>query len=101
MLGYTRQRIHGNWKLYAENTRDNYHASLLHEFFVTFGLDRATQMGGVRMDPRHRHNITWAEADSDTAEAARGAYNSARVRNDFLTLRDPDSSNSARNGPTG
>jgi anthranilate 1,2-dioxygenase large subunit len=89
VLGYTRQRIRANWKLYAENTRDNYHASLLHEFLVTFGLDRATQVGGVRMDARHRHNITWAEADSDTAEAARSAYNGARIRNDFLTLREP------------
>ena len=89
VLGYTRQRIRANWKLYAENTRDNYHASLLHEFLVTFGLDRATQVGGVRMDPRHRHNITWAEADSDTADAAREAYNSARIRNDFLALREP------------
>ena len=89
VLGYNRQRIRANWKLYAENTRDNYHASLLHEFLVTFGLDRATQVGGVRMDARHRHNITWAEADSDTAEMARDAYNSARVRNDRLTLREP------------
>jgi anthranilate 1,2-dioxygenase large subunit len=32
VLGYHRQRIRGNWKLYAENTRDNYHASLLHPF---------------------------------------------------------------------
>ena len=70
VLGYNRQRIRGNWKLYAENTRDNYHASLLHEFLVTFGLDRSTQVGGVKMDARHRHNITWAEADSDTDESA-------------------------------
>jgi anthranilate 1,2-dioxygenase large subunit len=90
VLGYTRQRIRANWKLYAENTRDNYHASLLHEFLVTFGLDRATQVGGVRMDGRHRHNITWAEADSDTAEAARSAYNGANIRNDYLTLRAPE-----------
>jgi anthranilate 1,2-dioxygenase large subunit len=90
VLGYTRQRIRANWKLYAENTRDNYHASLLHEFLVTFGLDRATQVGGVRMDARHRHNITWAEADSDTAEAARSAYNGANIRNDYLTLRAPE-----------
>jgi anthranilate 1,2-dioxygenase large subunit len=89
VLGYTRQRIRANWKLYAENTRDNYHASLLHEFLVTFGLDRATQIGGVRMDARHRHNITWAEADSDTAEAARSAYNGANIRNDYLSLREP------------
>ena len=90
VLGYTRQRIRGNWKIYAENTRDNYHASLLHEFLVTFGLDRSTQVGGTKMDPRHRHSITWAEADSDTAEYARAAYNSARVRNDYLTLQEPD-----------
>jgi anthranilate 1,2-dioxygenase large subunit len=90
VLGYTRQRIRGNWKIYAENTRDNYHASLLHEFLVTFGLDRSTQVGGTRMDPRHRHSITWAEADSDTEEDARAAYNSARVRNDYLALQEPD-----------
>jgi len=89
VLGYNRQRIRGNWKLYAENTRDNYHASLLHEFLVTFGLDRSTQVGGVRMDPRHRHNITWAEADSDTDEFAHQAYSSARVRNDHLSLKEP------------
>ena len=47
ILGYSRQKIAGNWKLYAENLRDTYHASLLHEFFVTYGVDRATQKGGV------------------------------------------------------
>jgi anthranilate 1,2-dioxygenase large subunit len=41
------------------------------------------------MDPRHRHNITWAEADSDTAEFAREAYGQARIRNDFLSLKEP------------
>ena len=89
VLGYNRQRIRANWKLYAENTRDNYHASLLHEFLVTFGLDRSTQVGGVRMDARHRHNITWAEADSDTDEFAHEAYAGVGVRNDFLSLQEP------------
>jgi anthranilate 1,2-dioxygenase large subunit len=90
VLGYNRQRVKANWKLYAENTRDNYHASLLHEFLVTFGLDRSTQVGGVTMDSRHRHNITWAEADSDDEEAARQAYAGARVRSNYLTLKEPD-----------
>src|SRR6516162_3398645 len=89
VLGYNRQRIRANWKLYAENTRDNYHASLLHEFLVTFGLDRSTQVGGVRMDARHRHNITWAETDSDTAELAQAAYGAARVRSNYLSLKEP------------
>jgi anthranilate 1,2-dioxygenase large subunit len=90
ILGYNRQRIRGNWKLYAENTRDNYHASLLHEFLVTFGLDRSTQVGGVKMDARHRHNITWAEAESDTAELAQEAYGAAHVRSNYLSLREPE-----------
>jgi anthranilate 1,2-dioxygenase large subunit len=90
VLGYNRQRIRGNWKLYAENTRDNYHASLLHEFLVTFGLDRSTQVGGVRMDRRHRHSITWAEAGSDDDELVRQAYGGAGVRNDYLSLQQPD-----------
>jgi anthranilate 1,2-dioxygenase large subunit len=90
VLGYNRQRVRANWKLYAENTRDNYHASLLHEFLVTFGLDRSTQVGGVKMDARHRHNITWAEAESDTAESARQAYGDALVRSNYLTLREPE-----------
>jgi len=89
VLGYNRQRIRGNWKLYAENTRDNYHASLLHEFLVTFGLDRSTQVGGVRMDARHRHNITWADADSDSDELAQAAYAGAGVRSNFLSLQEP------------
>ena len=89
VLGYNRQRIRANWKLYAENTRDNYHASLLHEFLVTFGLDRATQVGGVRMDARHRHNITWAEGGSDTDDFAHQAYGDARVRADYLSLKEP------------
>ena len=90
VLGYNRQRVKANWKLYAENTRDNYHASLLHEFLVTFGLDRSTQVGGVTMDVRHRHNITWAEADSDDEEAAKAAYAGARVRSNYLTLKEPE-----------
>jgi anthranilate 1,2-dioxygenase large subunit len=90
VLGYNRQRIRANWKLYAENTRDNYHASLLHEFLLTFGLDRSTQTGGVTMDSRHRHNITWAEADSDDTDFARETYANARIRNDYLKLQEPD-----------
>jgi len=89
ILGRSTQVLPNNWKLYAENTRDNYHASLLHEFLVTFGLDRSTQTGGVKMDARHRHNITWAEAGSDTDDFAREAYSNARVRNDSLSLQEP------------
>ena len=38
MLGYYRHSLPGNWKLYHENLKDPYHATLLHTFLVTFGL---------------------------------------------------------------
>jgi anthranilate 1,2-dioxygenase large subunit len=90
ILGYHRQMVGGNWKFYAENLRDTYHASLLHEFFVTYGVDRATQKGGVRMDERHRHNMNHAYAATDTQEEARAAYAGTRgVETDRLQLKDP------------
>ena len=88
VLGYSRQRIQGNWKLYAENLRDTYHASLLHEFFVTYGVDRATQKGGVKMDARHRHNMNHAYAASDSQEDAKAAYADTAARLDRMRLRD-------------
>ena len=44
--GYT-QMLPSNWKLYFENVKDTYHASLLHLFFSTFRLNRLEQKGGV------------------------------------------------------
>ncbi|MES2534498.1 MAG: Rieske 2Fe-2S domain-containing protein [Pseudomonadota bacterium] len=89
VLSYSRQLIRGNWKLYAENLRDTYHASLLHEFFVTYGVDRATQKGGVKMDDRHRHNMNHAYAASDTQDEARDAYAGMQgVELDRLQLSD-------------
>lgn len=89
ILGYQRQAIDGNWKFYNENLRDTYHASLLHEFLVTFGLDRATQKGGVKMDARHRHNLTFAEAGTDSDEEAAKAYAAHNLSADKLSLRAP------------
>ena len=37
-LGSHSQVLHNNWKLYAENLRDSYHATLLHTFYTTFNL---------------------------------------------------------------
>jgi anthranilate 1,2-dioxygenase large subunit len=47
ILGTTSQILHNNWKLYVENVKDTYHASLLHTFFTTFEITRLTTAGGV------------------------------------------------------
>src|SRR6476620_7976414 len=88
VLGYSRQLISGHWELYAENLHDTYHASLLHEFFVTYGVDRATHKGGVKMDGRHRHNMNHAFAASDSQEEALKAYADTAARLDRMRLRD-------------
>ena len=55
VLGYSRQRIPGNWKLMQENIKDPYHPGLLHTWFVTFGLWRADNKSELKMDDLHRH----------------------------------------------
>lgn len=88
ILGYQRQRIAGNWKQYLENQRDNYHGSLLHEFQSTFGISRATQEGGVSMDARHRHNISWARTGTDNDAEFSNLYKNDRVHDSSLRLLD-------------
>ena len=89
ILGYQRQHIHGNWKFYDENLRDQYHGSLLHEFQATFGITRVTHAGGAWLDPRHRHNISYSREGTDTPEVARQAYAEAKVPQGRLELEDP------------
>ena len=55
LLGHSRQRIGGNWKLMLENIKDTHHASLLHVFFVTFGLFRVDNDSRIEMDPSGLH----------------------------------------------
>ncbi|HEX2389595.1 MAG TPA: Rieske 2Fe-2S domain-containing protein, partial [Casimicrobiaceae bacterium] len=55
VLGYSRQRIDGNWKLMQENIKDPYHPGLLHTWFVTFGLWRADQKSQLITDAHGRH----------------------------------------------
>jgi anthranilate 1,2-dioxygenase large subunit len=57
ILGTTRQYIYSNWKLYAENTRDAYHAVLLHLFYPTFGIARPAQKTTSEMNEKRFHNL--------------------------------------------
>lgn len=89
ILGYQRQRVAANWKLYHENIRDAYHGSLLHEFNRTFGMSRLTQVAGGHMDAHHRHSILFQFAGSDSDEEARAAYAGEGVqRSEYMTLND-------------
>lgn len=88
-IGDLRQYVHGNWKLYAENTRDPYHASLLHLFHTTFGLYRSSQQGGVKLDARRRHSMLHARANSNDASRDQEVYKDMRSFDAQFKLRDP------------
>jgi len=89
ILGDQRQYVHGNWKLYAENTRDPYHASLLHLFHTTFGLYRSTQTGACLMDDTHRHSMLYAKAATSSASVDSEAYKDVRSFDTNFKLSDP------------
>ncbi len=61
VLGYHSQVLPNNWKLYAENNKDAYHASLLHVFHNTFGVVRPTMGGGVRISDSGWHHHSYTE----------------------------------------
>ncbi|WP_440940487.1 Rieske 2Fe-2S domain-containing protein [Immundisolibacter sp.] len=57
ILGHARQYFPGNWKLYAENSRDSYHGGLLHLFYPTFGIYRQGQRGWVHLSDNKLHQL--------------------------------------------
>jgi anthranilate 1,2-dioxygenase large subunit len=67
ILGYYRNELPGNWKLYHENLKDPYHATLLHSFLVSFGLLVAGSKNAMIADPSGRHG-TMASRKPDSME---------------------------------
>ena len=88
ILGRYSHFMHNNWKLYVENSRDNYHPSLLHAFFSTFKLNRLSAEGGTRQDDRSWHHITFTQRYTDKGDEA---YDSGMIRAQKVDygLKDP------------
>ncbi len=88
VIGRFTQTLPNNWKLYAENIRDTYHASLLHLFFTTFRITRFNQAGGVTISEDGAHH---ASATIGRTEAADDVYKQQNIRSDDdeFRLHDP------------
>lgn len=80
--GYT-QVMHNNWKLYIENVKDAYHASLLHLFFTRFGLNRLSMDGAVEVSERGGHHLSWSKMASDQATGTEYTDGKLRAMKDF------------------
>jgi anthranilate 1,2-dioxygenase large subunit len=86
-LGYNRQIIECNWKMYFENLKDPYHATLLHAFFITFGLWRADSESSSSVDGEGRHGVMLSHNEGKKVTAATGEM--ARFQG-TLELQDKD-----------
>jgi len=90
ILGFYRNRLNGNWKLYHENLKDPYHATLLHVYLATFRLMVAGQKSAMIVDSRGRH-ATAASARDDTIEIS--SETASEMKSAFragMELHDPE-----------
>jgi anthranilate 1,2-dioxygenase large subunit len=87
-LGCTRQYSDSNWKLYFENVKDPYHASLLHLFHTTFNIFRVGMGARSIVDSRHGlHSVIMAiKNEEQTADD----YKNQQIRSydDSFKLED-------------
>ncbi|WP_253207248.1 aromatic ring-hydroxylating dioxygenase subunit alpha [Verticiella alkaliphila] len=89
VIGRFTQALPNNWKLYVENVKDSYHASLLHLFFTTFELNRLSQRGGVIVDPSGAHHVSYSMIEPERAKD--DSYKAQKLRSDTddYRLKDP------------
>ena len=85
VLGTTSQYLHNNWKLYVENTKDTYHASLLHSFFSTFKILRLTAEGGIHVSEQGGNHASHSRNKQDKDQ---GEYVGLRSAIDGFGLKD-------------
>ena len=88
-LGCTRQYSKSNWKLYTENIKDPYHASLLHLFHTTFNILRVGMK--ARAIPDATHGLHSVLTVTKNEEANTAEYREQRIRsfNQGFRLEDP------------
>jgi anthranilate 1,2-dioxygenase large subunit len=89
-LGCTRQYSNSNWKLYLENVKDPYHASLLHLFHTTFNIFRVGMKAHCVSDGALGLHSLILAIKEDQAETA-AAYQDQKIRSydSGFTLADP------------
>ena len=89
VMGRFVQPLPNNWKLYVENVKDTYHASILHTFLATFRISRLTQGGGVLVSPDGGNHASYTIVIPEGANAT--AYKEQQIRsdNDHFALADP------------
>jgi anthranilate 1,2-dioxygenase large subunit len=86
IIGRSTQILPNNWKLYFENVKDTYHASILHSFLTTFRINRLSMPGGINISDDGGSHFSYAKLDYAAEDAD---YQAANLRSDTdLKLQD-------------
>jgi phenylpropionate dioxygenase-like ring-hydroxylating dioxygenase large terminal subunit len=86
VIGRSTQILPNNWKLYFENVKDTYHASILHSFLTTFRINRLSMPGSINIDESGGNHFSQAKLDYAAEDAD---YKAAALRSDSdLRLAD-------------
>jgi len=90
VLGYYKNELPCNWKMYHENLKDPYHATLLHSFLVVFGLLVAGNDAAMIADAKHGRHGTMASAKKEDKYAEISEENRKEMRSfhEGMRLRD-------------
>jgi phenylpropionate dioxygenase-like ring-hydroxylating dioxygenase large terminal subunit len=89
VLGKFTQALPNNWKLYFENVKDSYHASLLHLFLTTFEINRLTQRGGLIVSPGGGNHVSYSSIDKTSPAGSEYRDQGLRADNSAYRLEDP------------
>ena len=89
VIGRYSQYLRNNWKLVMENVRDTYHASILHLFFGSFGLNRLSMEGGALTDETGWHHISYSKRATDDITGTEYENDALPSMKGNLQLADP------------
>lgn len=89
LLGYYRNTVPANWKMYHENLKDPYHATLLHAFLVSFGLLVAGNKSAMVVDASGRHGTMASAKPPEGPKVDSEAKKEMRAFSEGLRLNEP------------
>ncbi|MBM3485245.1 MAG: Rieske 2Fe-2S domain-containing protein [Alphaproteobacteria bacterium] len=88
LLGIHRNTLPGNWKLYQENLKDPYHATLLHTYLTTFGLFVTSNESNVVTDQQGRHCVLMSRRPQGRPEVAKEEQADMQAFRQTMQLKD-------------
>jgi anthranilate 1,2-dioxygenase large subunit len=88
VIGRFTQMLQNNWKLYFENVKDSYHASILHLFFTTFEINHLSQRGAIIVSPDGGNHVSYSAIVPGSEKSQDYAQEKLRSDTEF-GLADP------------